>query len=188
MNVFALCTGRCGSMTFARAAARATNYTAGHETLAQLLGADRFAYPPNHIEADNRLSWVLGGLDRAWGKSARYVYLRRDFEATAVSMANRRGIGLRGYIDGQLMWVNPPLVRRMSQRPYKEVLEIARDYIRAVEANVEFFLRDKEWIEVRLESFRPDFERFWRWCGAEGDLDAALAELEIRHNAGMFGK
>ncbi|GGA66833.1 hypothetical protein GCM10011521_01190 [Arenimonas soli] len=32
MNVFVLCTGRCGSVSFARASAYLTNYTAGQES------------------------------------------------------------------------------------------------------------------------------------------------------------
>ena len=59
-RVFVLCTGRCGSTTFARAAAHATNFTAKHESRTYKLGAQRLAYPDNHIEVDNRLAWWRG--------------------------------------------------------------------------------------------------------------------------------
>lgn len=52
MNVFVLCTGRCGSMTFAEACSHAVNYTTGHES-----GRHRrydLKYPADHIEVDNR--------------------------------------------------------------------------------------------------------------------------------------
>ncbi len=56
MDVFVLCTGRCGSTTFIKACAHITNYTAAHESRTGLLGSDRLDYPGKHIEADNRLS------------------------------------------------------------------------------------------------------------------------------------
>jgi hypothetical protein len=36
---------------------------------------------------------------------------------------------------------------------------------------------------VRLEHAREDFRAFWDWIGATGDLDAALAEWDVRHDA-----
>lgn len=51
-----------------------TNYTAGHETLRPRLGDERFAYPAYHVEADNRLAWLLGRLERHYGKDAFYVH------------------------------------------------------------------------------------------------------------------
>ena len=64
MNVFILSTGRSGSQTFARACAHVSNYTSAHESRSGLLGDAHFDYPDNHIESDNRLSWMLGRLDR----------------------------------------------------------------------------------------------------------------------------
>jgi hypothetical protein len=84
-NVFVLCTGRCGSLAFARACAHMTNYSCGHESRCSLLGAERLSYPSRHIEVDNRLAWLLGRLDETYGKDAFYVHLRRDRDATARS-------------------------------------------------------------------------------------------------------
>jgi hypothetical protein len=36
---------------------------------------------------------------------------------------------------------------------------------------------------LRLEEAREKFPEFWRRIRAEGDLDAALAEFGVRHNA-----
>ena len=95
MNVFVLCTGRCGSMTFKRACAHMTNYAVAHESHRhrhnpELGPAQRIAnYPENHIEIDNRLSWMLGLLDKEYGDHAFYVHLIRNREETARSFLNR---------------------------------------------------------------------------------------------------
>jgi hypothetical protein len=70
MQVFVLCTGRCGSMTFTRACQHMTNFTAGHESRKRFLFGEKLSYPRNHIEADNRLSWCLGVLNDRYGASA----------------------------------------------------------------------------------------------------------------------
>ena len=67
MNVFILCTGRCGSMSISRACKELDNYTSGHETRITKLGDERINFPENHIEADNRLAWFLGRLDEKYG-------------------------------------------------------------------------------------------------------------------------
>ena len=46
MNIFVLCTGRCGSVTFTKACQHITNYTCTHESRVSLLGEDRLNYPP----------------------------------------------------------------------------------------------------------------------------------------------
>ena len=62
--------------------------------------------------------------------------------------------------------------------------EVALDYCETVEANIRLFLRDKtNWMDFRLEEGRERFPEFWRRIGAEGDLEAALAEFDVRHNA-----
>jgi hypothetical protein len=38
-------------------------------------------------------------------------------------------------------------------------------------------------MNFQLENAQDDFRMFWQWIGAEGDLDRALAEWELRHNA-----
>ena len=87
MNVFVLNTGRCGSVTFIKACQHISNYTAAHESRSHCIAGERLAFPDNHIEADNRLSWVLGRLDAAYGDNAIYVHLRRDRTDTIRSFA-----------------------------------------------------------------------------------------------------
>lgn len=173
MNVFILNTGRCGSTTFIAACRHITNFTAGHESRIHLLGPGRLAYPDNHIEADNRLAWLLGRLDTAYGDDARYVHLRRDRERVAASFARRMEFGImKAYWEGVLLREQAP-----------DALAAAHDYIDTVEANILRFLQDKRYImPFRLETARDDFPAFWDWIGAAGELDQALAEWDIRHN------
>ncbi len=173
MNVFVLNSGRCGSMTWIRACEHIRNFSAGHESRIHELGAARLAYPPRHIEADNRLSWQLGRLDEIWGNRAWYVHLTRDRDDAAASFARRSHFGImQAWREGVLLGAEA------------DPMDLAHDYLDAVEANIRCFLRDKSQVmEARLENLEEDFIRFWHWIGAEGDLAAARAALRIRHNA-----
>ena len=175
MNIFILNTGRCGSTTFIQACRHITNYSAAHESRARRIGEERLAYPPRHIEADNRLSWFLGRLERAYGGEAFYVHLSRDRDAVAASFARREGYGImKAYREGILLEGEP------DQTP----LALAYDYIDTVESNITHFLRDKPHaMAFRLEHAKRDFTHFWERIGAEGDLERALAEWDVRHNA-----
>jgi hypothetical protein len=152
-----------------------TSHTAGHETRVGLVGEERLAYPPDHIEADNRLSWLLGRLGDRFGEEAHYVHLTRDPTATAQSFVARYGRGImRAYRTG--------IIHRAPADT--EPLEMALDYVRTVDRNIAAFLRDKPHaMVVRLEHAKDDFRAFWEWIGATGDLDAALAEWDVRHDA-----
>jgi hypothetical protein len=178
MNIFVLCTGRCGSTTFIRACSHATNFSAGHETRSKALGTLRLAYPANHIEADCRLVWMLGRLNDLYGDQAAYVHLTRDPLDVAKSYAAR--------------WdnVDVNIVRSYWQSIHMRGSDVADrvavglDYVETVRRNVDFFLRDKVRVfPMALEDAQNDFGRFWDWAGAEGDKTAGLAEWSVRHNA-----
>ncbi|MDV4144121.1 hypothetical protein [Shimia sp. FJ5] len=173
-NIFVLCTGRCGSTTFSKACAHLTNYSAGHETRTHMLGAARLAYPAFHIEADNRLSWLLGRLDAAYGDNAFYVHLERDRRATVKSYAKRKGGIISAYKGGGIL-----LHCKETDRE-----KLAEDYVDTVTENIRHFLRDKTHkMPFRLEYAQADFNRFVRLVSAEGDLDRARAEFHVPHNA-----
>lgn len=177
MNIFILNSGRCGSTTFIAACRHISNYSSGHETRINLIGEARLAYPANHIEADNRLSWLLGRLEQRYGDEALYVHLSREREATVASFARRAEFGImKAYREGILL-----------EGPHDASAEaIARDYLDTIEGNIAAFLRGKpQQIAVRLESAEKDFTAFWERIGAEGDLSAALAEWQVRHNASV---
>lgn len=185
-NIFVLCTGRCGSTTIARACAHATNWTAGHETRSHLLGMDRLAYPPGHIEADNRLSWMLGRLEAAYGPKAAYIHLTRDPESVARSYAARAAYGImRAYAQGIVF----PSADAAAPRP---VLDDARDMVATVTANIDAFLVSKPHVmRLTTEALTRDLPALWDWAGMSGRLDLALQECSIRHNesvpAGTLG-
>jgi hypothetical protein len=174
MNVFILNPGRCGSTTFIRACRHITNFTAGHESRVSLTGDERLAYPSHHIEADNRLSWLLGRLERRFGDGAFYVHLSRDRQACVESFSRRAYFGImQAYREGILLGGQQQTDR-----------EIALDYLETIDANIALFLKDKTHkMDFRLEHAKQDFPRFWELIGAQGDLVKALAEWDIRYNA-----
>lgn len=176
MNVFILNTGRCGSTTFIMACEHITNFTSAHESRCDRLGEDRLAYPENHIEADNRLSWFLGRLDNHYGDKAIYVHLMRNSHDTASSYAKRLFPGgiIPAYRKGILQHL-PDDISDMS---------VSLDYYDTVNSNIEHFLKDKtRKMEFNLENAKEDFKKFWELVGAEGDLEAALAEFDIPYNS-----
>jgi len=175
MNVFILNSGRCGSTTFIKACQHITNYSCAHESLLAETGHRRFAYPANHIEADNRLSWFLGRLDQAYGDAAFYVHLQRNPEDTIASFTRRIDFGiLKAYEQGILL-------HDTHRLPADAV---ARDYLQTVNCNIQLFLKDKTArMDVSLETIETDFAEFWQRINAQGNLDAALAEWSIHYNA-----
>lgn len=175
MNVFVLCTGRCGSTTFTRACSHITNYTAGHESRAGRIGPDRFAYSDNHIEADNRLCWLLGRLDQHYGDDAWYVHLVRDSRRVAESFCHRFGIP-----GGIASAYRDAILGNRDLAP----IQAATDYVHTVNANIGFFLRDKTKVmNIAVERAEQDFPIFWRWIGAQGSLADAMGEWRIRYNS-----
>ena len=175
MNVFILNSGRCGSTTFIKACQHITNYTAAHESLLSNTGVQRFNYPGNHIEADNRLSWLLGRLDNEYANNAFYVHLTRNNNDVATSFSKRINFGiLKAYEQGILM----------HERHLLPAEDIAKDYIETVESNIKLFLKDKSnKMDISIETVKTDFTQFWGNICAEGDLEKALKEWDIKHNA-----
>lgn len=184
MRVFVLCTGRNGSVSFAKACQHITNFTAGHETKANALGASRIEYPDRHIEADNRLSWFLGQLDTAYGDEPLFVHLKRDFNKTVNSFMNRwngRGSVVYAYCEGLKMI--PPEKLDKEQK-----VQICKDYVETVTMNIDFFLKDKSKVlEIYIENIKDDFPKFWEAIGAEGDMDEALKTFDVKYNASPKG-
>jgi len=174
-NVFVLCTGRCGSTTFSEALRYCTNYSAGHESLRAHVGKARFAYPAYHVEADNRLCWLLGRLEEAFGANAFYVHLRRDRDAVAKSFAARADKGIMAAYRNAILMPKDRVVRSN--------IDLAYDYIDTVDSNIAMFLRDKQFMRFDLEHARRDFSDFWERVGAEGDFERCLEEFSQNHNA-----
>ena len=179
MNIFILCTGRCGSMSISRACKDLENFSSGHETRISMLGVERLNFPSNHIEADNRLSWFLGRLDAKYGNDAFYVHMTRDPIETAKSY-NRRwyhvGSIVRSYTEGIL---TKPLQLVSSN----DLLKYSEDYCTTVNENIVHFLKDKDKkCVIRLEHLESDFLKFWDLIEAKGNKSKALEALNQKHN------
>ncbi len=176
MNVFVLNTGRCGSTTFIEACKHITNFSSAHESRSALLGDERLDYPKNHIEADNRLSWLLGRLDKKYGDDAFYVHLKRNENDTAHSFTKRYSYGIiKAYRGSGIMLGLPENSDSMS---------VALDYCYTINSNIELFLNDKsKKVTITLENIDQGFTEFWNLINAEGDRGAALAEFSINYNA-----
>jgi len=120
MNVFVLCTGRCGSMTFSEACKHIKNYTSSHESKNHLFGKERLNYPNNHIEVDNRLSWFLGSMDKKYGNDAYYVHLKRDTLNVAKSYLERWEFGItKSYHNGIILGIDNNSDYNKLSFPYK---------------------------------------------------------------------
>ncbi|MEQ6166539.1 hypothetical protein AAOE16_05040 [Ekhidna sp. MALMAid0563] len=180
MNVFVLTTGRSGSAAFINACKFISNYTSGHESNSRILTAEKFKYSTNHIEADNRLIWFLGSLDKAFGNEALYVNLVRNKKETVNSLKKR-------------ILSNTSIIRSFAsgilKTPYQtlddtEIDQVTNLYYDTVYDNIALFLKDKDnCITVHLESINEDFKKFWDEINAEGDLQAALNSFDSPVNA-----
>lgn len=138
------------------------------------MGDARFAYPPNHIEADNRLSWMLGRLEETFGKEAFYVHLTRNADATARSFNERWKIGI-----GIISAYRNGILKGSKEDP----LAICLDYVSTVNTNIRAFLKDKPLkMDFQLECADQHWPIFWSRIGAEGDLSASMCEWEVKHN------
>jgi hypothetical protein len=142
-----------------------------------MMGPARLAYPPDHIEVDNRLSFWLGRLDQTYGDRPRYVHLLRDPAEVARSYAGRQHYGLmKAYRESLLLNLS-------LRKPLPPMIDIAADMVETITANITHFLRDKTRVmTMHVETMDTDFPKFWHWIKAKGDLDAAMAEWQVRHN------
>jgi hypothetical protein len=174
MNIFILGTGRTGTVTFIKACKHIKNFTCAHESRTKLLGDERLNFPENHIEADNRLSWFLGKLGQKYKNSAFYVHLTRDPIKIAKSYNERWH-----FKDGIVSAYTHGILRRKEEKDIRCCI----DFVESVNANISYFLRDKDYkMKFHLEKAKEDFTRFWDQIGAEGDLEKALHEWDIRYN------
>ena len=185
MRVFVLCIGRSGSLTFARACNHIINYTIGHESRSRSLGPDRFDYPDQHIEADNRLAWFTGALDRDFGNDALYVHLLRDRTKTVESYNQRwvrYGSLIRAYCEG----IHQISIHRLDKQRRLEVVE---DFYDNVNENIRHFLKDKEQVlTMHIECLEDEFPAFWKQIGADGEMEKALEEFTRKHNRSKTGQ
>jgi hypothetical protein len=183
MNVFVLCTGRCGSVTFAKACSHFDNYSVGHESRAMHWGNARLDYPENHIEVDNRLSWFLGELMANHARDSYFVHLKRNTEETAHSFARRYPGGIIGAFSGCIV-MTPKRVRDAMDVGHE--LDMCRYYVETVNANIKLALAFAQFRkEIAIETAKEDFPSFMKSINAIGNIEAAVAEFDKRYNASV---
>lgn len=189
MRVFVLCTGRCGSLTFAKACSHITNYTVAHES-DRLVELD---YPDQHIEIDNRLAYFLGDLYYRYAvfkdQDTVFATLIRDRMEVITSYAKRYRLHGGGIMKGHQWYVlkAPVLRKAMEMRR----LGVAQHFVDATLKNIGAFnllvAATQPDIPLPLVNIsgdiEKDFRHFWKDVKAEGDFDAALAEFGTKHNA-----
>ncbi|ERI50955.1 hypothetical protein N878_01560 [Pseudomonas sp. EGD-AK9] len=65
-------------------------------------------------------------------------------------------------------------------------LDFCVDYCETVNSNIEAFLKNKTHkMNFALERAAADFADFWERIGARGDLESALGQWQVRHNASV---
>jgi len=178
MNVFVLCTGRCGSMTFAKACGHISNYTSAHESSKQLkpkVPRECFVYSDFHIEVDNRLAWFLGALNQIYGANAFYVHLKREMEGTVRSQYNHK------HCITYLQRWHKGIMKSISD---EDRLNLCMKHYNIVNKNISKFLEDKtKKMDFSLENSKQDFVTFWNKIKAKGNLKRALKEWDTKYNA-----
>jgi len=168
MRVFVTGTGRCGSVTFARAAGHLTNYTAAHEThWGRQLPPPAVDYPDNHVEVAPQLVYFLPDLVRRYPGS-RWVHLIRNDRAACVeSMADWCRPEMAGF--GR-QWFNNGDAVAGARAFYAATNDL-------IEALVPAALR------FEIEQPARGWPVFWNWIAGEGNYEAGLREFRTRHNA-----
>src|SRR5690606_37528829 len=110
-----------------------------------------------------------------FGDAPLYVHLRHDRDAVVSSFLKRFDRGIMAAFNGGIV---------MKRRREPEAAEVCRHYVDTVTENIEAFLADKpRQMSVWLDEAPDRFPEFWESIGATGDLEAALRELTVRHNA-----
>jgi len=169
-NVFILCCGRCGSLTFSMACSHINNYTSGHETKTGVIGKDRIFYKNNHIEIDNRLCWFLNRIDNCYNNNPFYVHLIRNKEDCVRSLKKGPRRIILAYAE-------------ILQRNKGSAEELSFDYYDLINENISKFLENKtNKMIFKLENAKNDFIKFWNNIKAEGDLDKSLNEWDVKYN------
>ena len=180
MNIFCLSTGRCGSTTFVKSFSHAVNYTSGHETRSSFIGDDRFLYPDQHVESDNRLSWMLGSLERYYGDDPIYVHLTRDRDAVVESFTKRYS---SRFPEGIMHAFGHGILQNQKKLKNRDLPRIARMYVDTVNDNISNFLKDKSRV-VRMDLSDPivPLSNIWDLGKVKGDFDSAISEWKITYN------
>lgn len=174
MRIFVLCTGRCGSMTFAETCKHIKNYSSAHEPPISRTYID---YPDNHIVVDNKLIWLAPTLLKKY-PCTYWVHLRRSREHVFKSYSTNKGYHT---IISFMQLV--PFFRKQAALDNWEFS--VNYYLTVVQDQIENFLKgipSKRKSTVDIE-FASTFKNFWEDINAEGNLEEALVTFSQKHNS-----
>jgi hypothetical protein len=172
MRIFVVGPWRCGSTTFAKAAAHATNYTVGHES--QSGGPETWDFPDNHIEVACHLGIFLPFLIHRYGdeygdESVRVVLLARGDEAaherSLIAMDDGRTVMEFCRIFLRVREISKTDAAMLMARALQHITFSASSWA----SNAFYFL---------LERAHLDWPACWQFMGCEGDFDGSLAEWD----------
>jgi hypothetical protein len=170
MRIFVVGTGRCGTTTFAHAAAYLDNYTVCHESHAGRVGD--WSYPDQHIEVSAQLALGIPLLLERY-PGARWVHLVRDRQPTVESMVAVSANYLRAF---GLYWFHAPDA---------DPAAIAGALHDTVNALCEDLLPDA--FRFELDRAAELWPHCWEFMGGPTGFASRLHESaqqwEIRHNA-----
>lgn len=169
MRVFVVGTGRCGTMSFAKACGHFTNFTAAHETQTADL-----SFPDQHIESSAPLQVCLFELVDKY-PDAFFVHLWRMPDTCVPSLAR--------CMKGDIM--------RAFSHTYHQVLGddlliVAARYYRFANESINLFLKhnvssDRQ-MKINMESAWDRWPVFIQKIGAEGDLAASRNSWKTKFN------
>jgi len=190
MRVFVVGTGRCGTRTFAMACKHITNFTSAHESHARKF-IGNLDYPDNHIEVDGHLSFGLPLLVQKYppGPDTFYVHLLRERESCVASFSRRHGMDLFAALHCFVTCTRhtPDRRRQAAEYAYDATNAIIDTTLRKPRLTAGWAASEHV-LTVFIESLQEAWPTFWERIGAEGGVDAALAECRKRYNRGLESK
>jgi hypothetical protein len=176
MRVFVTGTGRCGTVTFAKACRHISNYTAGHETKTGAVTDLR--YPDRHIEVAPHLVWVMPQLLDKY-PNAFWVHLRRDATACITSLSKRQSLfKFAAFAHGFKLKpdANKPVILR----------QLAALHYHNVNGAIEAFLEARRCPEfcmtIHIEGAAKLWPTFCKSIAAQDARAKALQTLKHKHN------
>lgn len=163
-RIFVTGTGRCGTMTFAKAAGHATNFGVDFEPPRTSLD-----FPDRRITVAASLHLCLPLLVRYY-PDAKWVHVVREREACIDSLATLS--------NGEMMrwwgwfYLNQPAM------PARDAAAVYYDLTNALIAACVPYR-----FTLNLEHARSQWPGCWQFMGCDGDFNASLAEWSTKYNA-----
>jgi len=174
VRVFVTGTGRCGSVTCAKACGHISNYTAAHETHWGRCQVPEVVHPDRHIEVAPQLVLWIPWLRKLYPDSHWVHLIRGDQLGCCESLATRCRASMECF---SIQWFG---LRGDPDAAASCFYDAINDLCAA--------LMPTDRTEILLEDPEPGWRQFWQAIGAEGNLEAALATWRTKHNARSPGE